>query len=426
MRRSEGIYPVGPILNKVSDKKFLQELSIPFASTHFLEAISSSQNNAFIRVWIDDPNSRPLFIPASARTKFEIRTHRNDIELFFDRSEVAIEDFRPWRFLDFPKRIGGRRFRKFSQTEFDKRLTIIPLLHLSGPGGLQAARTMRTLAKWGFGISSGNLQDTLLYDYVEQEKGSSHPLEEKTPSTGIIIHLHYHDLWPDFERRLALVSLPFKLIVTLTADDPTLRRRIADRFPNSECVIYPNRGRDIGPFIQLWRDGHLNNLDLICKLHGKKSAPSGPRAFFGDIWRKSVLNDLVGSDAIVTNIVERFMQHPELGMVGSRRFHLPNRFMELDEAWGSNRECTLKLARALGFPEEEFRLDFFAGTMFWMRSELLDLLKPLDLSQNSFPEEAGQLDGTLHHALERLFGALPRASTTRMTTEDTVWRHDHS
>lgn len=52
--------------------------------------------------------------------------------------------------------------------------------------------------------------------------------------------------------------------------------------------------------------------------------------------------------------------------------------------------------------------------MFWIRLELLELLKPLNLSLADLPDETRQSDATLQHALERLFGALPAAAGVRM------------
>ena len=59
-------------------------------------------------------------------------------------------------------------------------------------------------------------------------------------------------------------------------------------------------------------------------------------------------------------------------------------------------------AERMGVPAERFRLDFFGGTMFWVRPEALKPLAALRLSE-AFPEEKGLLDGGLEHAVERLF-----------------------
>jgi lipopolysaccharide biosynthesis protein len=45
--------------------------------------------------------------------------------------------------------------------------------------------------------------------------------------------------------------------------------------------------------------------------------------------------------------------------------------------------------------------------MFWVRREVLEPLRRLNLILSDFCEERGRRDGELQHALERVFGALP-------------------
>ena len=54
-------------------------------------------------------------------------------------------------------------------------------------------------------------------------------------------------------------------------------------------------------------------------------------------------------------------------------------------------------------------LRFPVGSMFWARSAALKPLLDLDLQPQHFPPEAGQVDGTLAHAIERMLGVTCRA-----------------
>ncbi|MCX5578964.1 rhamnan synthesis F family protein [Kaistia terrae] len=83
----------------------------------------------------------------------------------------------------------------------------------------------------------------------------------------IVVHLYFHDLWPEFEDALRRVDAPFHLIVTLNELDPDARMRAC--FGRCQVVVYPNKGRDVGPFMQLLREGFLDGFGFVCKLHGK-------------------------------------------------------------------------------------------------------------------------------------------------------------
>ena len=71
----------------------------------------------------------------------------------------------------------------------------------------------------------------------------------------------------------------------------------------------------------------------------------------------------------------------------------------------------------MGLAPENFRLDFFGGTMFWVRPEALRPLRDLRLAC-AFPEEQGLLDGGLEHVTERLFGAAVVAAGYRLADSD--------
>jgi len=391
------------------------KLSLSKDRYYYLRASCKVGPQPFIRVWKTDPASQPVFIPAATETEYIMKSSGQDTDLYVLEQDADVKSFRKISLGDLFKILPLYRFHRFNRYA-DECLTILPLFHASGTEGLEMSRTMRTLAEWGVGVSSLGLQRTLGYEFVEPPVLSKAPQPAGGLAIGIVVHLHYCDVWPDFEMRLRNLALPFRLIVTLTGPNPVLAVRIAEQFPRSKILVYPNRGRDVGPFIRLLREGHLDGFELICKLHGKKTVSLGSRAMFGEVWRRLLLNDLIGSDELVRVIHQRFVDQPRLGLVGSSHFR-----GDYPDTWPRNAKPTLELAKRLGCSETEFKPDFFAGTMFWIRRELLDLLKPLNLSQDDFPEEVGQLDGELQHALERIFGALPGLAHPPMTIEETSW-----
>lgn len=392
-----------------------RKLSLSKDRFYYLRLSRKVDSQPFIRVWKTDTASQPLFIPALPETEYLMKSSGQDTDLYVLDQEAEVTSFRRTHPGDFLKALRLFRFHRFNRYA-DDGLSILPLFQARGDEGLEMSRAMRTLDKWRVGVSSPVLQRTLGYEVVE------HPVFSKTLhpdgniAIGIVVHLHYCDVWPDFETRLRRLTIPFNLVVTLTEPNPVLVERISGQFRDAKVLVYPNRGRDVGPFIQLLREGHLDGFELICKLHGKKTMSLGPQAVFGDVWRRLLLNDLVGSEELVGAILRRFVSQPELGLVGSSHFR-----GNFPETWPQNEKLTLELMKRLGCPEDRFKPDFFAGTMFWIRRELLGLLKPLNLSQDDFPVESGQTDGTLQHALERIFGALPGLARPPMTIEETAW-----
>jgi lipopolysaccharide biosynthesis protein len=51
---------------------------------------------------------------------------------------------------------------------------------------------------------------------------------------------------------------------------------------------------------------------------------------------------------------------------------------------------------------ERFRLDYYGGTMFWVRPEALKPLRDLRLAR-CFVDDGARVDGGLEHVVERLF-----------------------
>ncbi len=223
---------------------------------------------------------------------------------------------------------------------------------------------------------------------------------------GIALHLYYTELWPEFAIFLNTIKRPFHLWITHCGMDDTLRNRISKTFPQAKLIEVENRGRDIWPFVSLLNAGTFDSCDFICKIHSKKTLHgSGTgETLLGRRWRRRVLYDLLAFGR-ADMIASKFEQDPCLGMVGPHSLRVPSDRCHLRMAWGTDqaREKTLEIAQRMDAPMNDTDLDFFAGSMFWTRRAALAPLRQLAFSREDFPDEEGQLDGTTHHGLERLF-----------------------
>jgi lipopolysaccharide biosynthesis protein len=217
----------------------------------------------------------------------------------------------------------------------------------------------------------------------------------------VVAHIYYEDTWPDIAGALRGLTIPFDLIVTTVAGRERLVETIRRSHPGAEIEIVENRGRDVGPFMLLLERGRLDGYRYVCKIHGKKSMDGGRKTYMGDMWRRRLLFDLLGAPGAANAVIEMFERDPSVGMIGPRVFRLPRDGYPEDLSWAANRPMTLKIAGRMGVSADKFQLDFFGGTMFWVRPEALKPLRDLRLAAD-MPYEGGLIDGDLPHALERV------------------------
>ena len=72
--------------------------------------------------------------------------------------------------------------------------------------------------------------------------------------------------------------------------------------------------------------------------------------------------------------------------------------------WGRNFHGTKDFLHRLGIEIDHRNLiEFPAGSMFWFKPKALAPLLNCGLTFDDFPEELGQVDGTLAHVIERAF-----------------------
>jgi FMN phosphatase YigB (HAD superfamily) len=149
----------------------------------------------------------------------------------------------------------------------------------------------------------------------------------------------------------------------------------------------------------------LKQYDFICHLHTKKSLHAGG-ILAG--WRDYLFRQLVGSETQVRRIFSRFVSNPGIGMLFPLAFHPVPYWVS---TWVSNRSLAHEWCPRLGvssIPEGYF--DFPLGSMFWARAMAIRPILDAGMTWSDFPEETGQMEGTLAHCLERLFGVVTRGS----------------
>lgn len=210
--------------------------------------------------------------------------------------------------------------------------------------------------------------------------------------SAVVGHVYYVDLFPEILRCRDVLPGTVPLHVTVPHDRVEALQALAQGQPNVHVHPCENRGRDIAPFMSLLNAGILDDYDAVLKLHTKRS----PHLRDGDIRRKLLFTMLCGERNAACRVLAEF-EKPETGLVG-----WASAYRTAPIYWMAN-EARVREITARMDADQVLRLGFFEGSMFWCRPAALSRLRQLGLQTEDFEAEGRQLDGTLHHALERCF-----------------------
>lgn len=210
-----------------------------------------------------------------------------------------------------------------------------------------------------------------------------------------VIHIWYPELLDELVDALRASGIAWRVIITTATErEIRVRERAATLGLDATIEVFENRGRDILPFLHVANRLLDEGVTTVLKLHGKRSTHRRD----GDSWRSELLGKLLAPER-ATRIVAAFHDDPTLGLV-----HAEGHLQPLHYFWGANESNVDYLTRRLGIAAAQVDRDhFIAGSMFWLRPAALRPLLDAHLDTGGFDAEAGQLDGTLAHAVERMF-----------------------
>lgn len=229
--------------------------------------------------------------------------------------------------------------------------------------------------------------------------------------TAVFCHIYYPELADELFEYIANIPHPCDLWVNIpsTVSWPD-RIRIIESSNRSGCGdnryfrISENRGRDIGGFLHLL-DGARESgrkYDLVAFVHSK--AHNGLGANLGRLWRRQLLEPILGSPARVRQIIKWFWQEPKLGMVGADKWVYEESRTGGPELINRTKLHLKRLRKRFEIPETPGR--FVAGTIFWARWKPLSEGLAFGNASQEELETLNRRDGLKYHAYETLFGLL--------------------
>lgn len=223
----------------------------------------------------------------------------------------------------------------------------------------------------------------------------------------LIMHLFFEDLLED-SYAYASTMPPFADIF-ITTDTEKKKKQIEQAFSTLECNklevrVIQNRGRDVSSILVGVKDV-IMEYDIACFVHDKKTAQVKPGTIGASFAFKCFENTL-SNKAFVANVIDTFVKNPRMGLLSPPEPNHSTFFTTIGFEWGPNYDVTAKLAQKLGItiPMNALMPPVAPlGTMFWFRPKAMQVLFKKDWKYEDFPQEPNKNDGTLLHAIERLY-----------------------
>jgi rhamnosyltransferase len=232
---------------------------------------------------------------------------------------------------------------------------------------------------------------------------------QKKKKIALVMHLYFIDL-VDYCYQYAL-SLPDYTDIYITTNSEDKKQVImakfsANKWNSVQVDVVENRGR--GEAALLVCEGErLLKYDLVCVVHDKKvgQLDYGIKGFH---FSERCFKNLLGTKELVEQIIQLFDSNEQLGLIcPPPPYHADYSFSLIGKnLWGDNFNNVQSLLKSLNvgvnlMPSKSPVAPI--GGMFWFRPCGMKKLLEYGWSYTDFPEEPLETDGTILHAIERMY-----------------------
>ena len=254
------------------------------------------------------------------------------------------------------------------------------------------------------------IKSNLALDYILPTNFSISDPKSALKETVIAVYLYYEDLFPECIKFLCNAPKEISIVVAV---DSEKKKNLAEKLFNDfdrkcEVRIVNGRGRDLAALLVGCADV-FEKFKYLCFIHDKKSIRPNEsvavgRAFFLMLWRNTL-----SSENFIKNIIATFENEPRLGLlVPPQPYNGEYKdIFFIAKCWSVlSYEKILELADEFGISKKLFDINTdppAIGSVFWARTEALKKITEKNWKIEDFPAEPMPIDGTINHALERIF-----------------------
>ncbi len=253
------------------------------------------------------------------------------------------------------------------------------------------------------------IKDNLQLNYILPEKSLIDEKEfYKDKKIALVFHAYFEDLIDSTEKYVN--SMPSCADIYITTNTEEKKKFFEKRFKNNkfnklEVLLIENRGRDVSALLVATKD-FIMDYDYVCFAHDKKVSQIKTGSI-GRSFGYHCLENLLPTEEFVKNTIKTFMDNPRLGLLTPMPPIHANYFYVLGNEWTHNFEITRLLADKLELKvplNQNVSPIAPLGTMFWFRPIGMKKLFDCNWQYSDFPKEPNRIDGTILHAVERIYG----------------------
>lgn len=239
---------------------------------------------------------------------------------------------------------------------------------------------------------------------------ASRSLELQKKTVALIFFAYFEDLVEVCCKYILSFEETDKIVIVSPKSNvlTAYRERLSQFFADIDFRIQKNRGRNEAAYFITCKDV-LDKFDYICLCHDKKLRHLPSK--IGEAALKHCFENCLGSKGQVNSIINVLGFSEEVGILTppTPLFSVWSDISILP--YGRNKELCQKIVQNI-LPHTPFDPQPVApyGSVFWVKKGALRSLLNLNLTLEDFPEEPVPVDGTILHALERLYPSFCQAS----------------
>lgn len=263
-----------------------------------------------------------------------------------------------------------------------------------------------------------------LYFILSSNRMDAEVCLEIIEKTAVIVCLYYENTLSKYYKYLRNIPKQVDIYV-ISSNKKVLdiinEDLVINEKRNINLISKENRGRDISALL-VAAQGITRKYQYFCFIHDKREK-TVQRKNLVETWIDNLWENCLGSTQYILNILNTFETNKNIGILAP-----PEPLGAFMDFWGENFEQTEELARRLQIVCDinRSKQPITLGTAFWCKRNSLEKILDYPWCYTDFDAEPLKNDGTISHAIERIFAYVAQDAGYKTGTVMAIRYAEHS